>query len=88
VFGGTGSSLTTIILKGSALRGFNSFWRAIPSMVKDLPHLTILELNDVSLGTFLPRLYSCFDSFDSTAGCDYTEATAALHSLHTTVELM
>jgi hypothetical protein len=50
VFGGAGSSLTTIRLNGSALRGFNSFWKAVPAMVKYMPRLCTLELSDVGAG--------------------------------------
>jgi hypothetical protein len=45
VFGGSG--LRTIRLIGSALRGFNTFWKAVPAMVTYLPHLATLVLDNV-----------------------------------------
>jgi hypothetical protein len=45
VFGGSG--LRILRLVGSALRGFNTFWKAVPAMVKYLPELVTLELDNV-----------------------------------------
>jgi hypothetical protein len=47
MFGGSG--LRTLRLVGSALRGYNTFWRAVPAMVTYLPDLTTLELDNVGI---------------------------------------
>jgi hypothetical protein len=60
VFGGSG--LTTLRLVGSALRGFSTFWEAVPAMVTRLPDLATLELDNVGIWLIDQHGYNCCGS--------------------------